>query len=826
MTISILFRFPPMTPLSLVPSFARFFMSAATLGCALLGLTLSAQHGAVVARLDLSNPSDFVRTDEIINLSLAQLGVEADVALTAFAEGEPLRSQAWDADGDGKNDTFSIVSDFVPHGAIMVEVRRGAGARFEGPDRVQAEISRKTGGAWEGREYIGGTFENVRKLSPPEGHTDHSWFIRYEGPGWESDKVGYRFYLDWRNGFDIFGKTTTELVLQDVGQDGFDSYHELHDWGMDILKVGDAIGVGGFGHWNGESLERVSEVAGWETEITANGPVWAQIRTLYKDWNSSAGTTRLTSQLRIGVGSRITWVDLDLEDPVPHMATGLVKLPEGERIEGPTDIPMLAWSYLATYGEQTLNGDDLLGMAILFRKPDFREFNEDAHNHLVVLRPDRSQLEYGFLAAWEREPDGITSRDEFLAYLDETIERLNRPIRVRMKTAAGLIESEPELTAERVGKLTERLVDSVIERRGHSLFLGEPDPESKGSARWRYTTGLLTQAIYDSAGPLARPDFAAYGKALIDSYLDEDGNIATYRPETFNVDQVNSGKMLLRLSADTGDRRYEAAAARIWEQLVEHPRTSQGAFWHKQIYPHQVWLDGVYMAVPFLAGHVAAFDEDPEHFEEAVNEFEVVYEHLRDPATGLYYHAWDESREQAWSDPETGLSEEFWGRGLGWYAMAIVDTIELLPDDHPGREILKGYLRELAAALVQVQDAEAGVWYQVLDKPEGPGNYLEASGSSMFVYTLAKGIRKGWLDDSYTEATLRGYRGMLEEFLRVEADGSLSVAQICQVAGLGFGRDGSYAYYMNEPIVVNDPKGVGPFILAGLEVAGLLEELD
>jgi unsaturated rhamnogalacturonyl hydrolase len=781
--------------------------------------------GLPIATARVSNPSDFARADELVTLSLSALGLTPGQAasVVARAGGKELPLQVWDENADGTPDHLTVVLDLGPAEAVELELVSIDGTPPAFPARVQAELSHKFGGQWEGRVYQGGEFRNVETLTPPPEHTDHSFFIRYEGPGWESDKVGYRFYLDWRNGFDIFGKLTPELVLQEVGQDGFDSYHEMADWGMDILKVGSALGIGGFGYWDrqGKAIERVSEVEGWTAAVSGQGPVWAQVRTEYRDWKVAGKTVDLVSRLRIGAGSRITWVDLELPADFGAMATGLVKHPRGERLESPSDVPMVMWTYLATWGPQTLNGDDLLGMAILVRKNQLDAFREDAHNHVAVFKNNRRHLHYGFLAAWEREPDGIRSREEFVTYLERTVERLNRPARVELKVAAHLASLEQPLTADAAAAWTSRLVESVVARRGRSLALGEYNPESGAMARWTYTTGLLAHAVDEAGKRLGRDEWRDWAEDVIGSYVDAEGGVETYRRDTFNVDQLNSGKMLLRLHEKTGEARYRKAADYLHSQFDEHPRTRDGAFWHKQIYPWQVWLDGVYMAGPFHAGYLAAYAPDPD-WADVLAEFRTCYDWLRDPRSGLYFHAWDEARAQPWADPRTGLSEEFWGRGLGWYAMALVDVLEILPESAPEHGILKEYLRELAAALVKVQSPENGLWSQVLDQPGGLGNYREASASSMFVYALAKGVNHGWLGDEYRSPARRGYLGILRHFVRAAPDGSLSLDQICEVAGLGFGRDGSYGYYMNEPIVTNDPKGVGPFIFAGLEVADML----
>ena len=216
---------------------------------------------------------------------------------------------------------------------------------------------------------------------------------------------------------------------------------------------------------------------------------------------------------------------------------------------------------------------------------------------------------------------------------------------------------------------------------------------------------------------------------------------------------------------------------------------------------------------------------DGKGVKEAVHEFELVRKYCRDAKTGLYYHAWDEKAQQNWADPETGLSKYFWGRGFGWYCMAIVDMLDIVPENQPeNRKVLIDLVPEVADALLAAQDEDSGVWYQILDAPERAGNYLESSASSMFIYFLAKAINDGHLKgDKYLDATKKAYEGLIREFVEVDAKGNIRISKMCRVAGLGYGRDGSWHYYMSEPVVTDDPKGAGPFILAGIEVSKMLK---
>lgn len=337
--------------------------------------------------------------------------------------------------------------------------------------------------------------------------------------------------------------------------------------------------------------------------------------------------------------------------------------------------------------------------------------------------------------------------------------------------------------------------------------------------RWHYEVGLMMKAferLYDHTGD---ERYYEYVKHNLDQFVQPDGSIRTYDLTDYNLDQIASGKALFILHERTGEERYRRAADTLRRQLEEHPRTSEGGFWHKKIYPYQLWLDGVYMAGPYLARYGIEFD-DPEAIDQIVHEILLVTRYMRDPATGLYYHGWDESREQLWADSLTGLSESFWGRAMGWYGMALVDVLDYLPADHEGRPEIIRILQRFAESVVNVQDPVTGLWYQVLDEPQRPENYLEASASNMFIYTLAKGVRKGYLDAGYLDRARRGYRGVLDRFIEVDAEGLVNLDRTVSVGGLGGDdqRDGSFEYYMSEPIRLNDNKGVGPFIMAGLEL--------
>ncbi len=338
---------------------------------------------------------------------------------------------------------------------------------------------------------------------------------------------------------------------------------------------------------------------------------------------------------------------------------------------------------------------------------------------------------------------------------------------------------------------------------GETILMKYPDLwsiEDRDEPRWTYTFGLLTFALMDLWEYTGEERYLNYARAYVDALVDENGIIHTYNKEDYNIDKINSGKVLFRLYNLTGEERYKVAMDTLRVQLREHPRTAIGGFWHKKRYPHQMWLDGLYMGGPFYAQYAKEFNE-PVSFDEIAAWFINMEKVARDPETGLLYHAWDESREQAWANKTTGLSAHFWGRGMGWYAMALVDLLDYFPEDHPDYDALIAIINRTAQAIVKIQDPKTGIWYQVLDQGSREGNYLEGSVSAMFSYFLLKAIRKDYIEESiYLDPAKKAYEGTIENLIKVEPDGSLILSPVCASAGLGGDpyRDGSYEYYINE----------------------------
>ena len=361
---------------------------------------------------------------------------------------------------------------------------------------------------------------------------------------------------------------------------------------------------------------------------------------------------------------------------------------------------------------------------------------------------------------------------------------------------------------------SQRMADAAMARWPDGRFV----PAGQRWA-WNYELGTLLEGMDAVWTKTSDPRYFNYIKNSVDQLVSADGSIPTLRPEEHQLDNILLGRQLLLLYRVTRDPRYEKAATLLYEQLMHQPRTPSGGFWHKQRYPNQMWLDGLYMAEPFYAEYASEFHH-PEAFNDITRQFVLMYEHAHNAKTGLLYHGWDESKKERWANKETGDSSQFWARGMGWYMMALVDTLPYYPQEDPGRKKLIAQLVQVASAVARYQDAQTGLWYQVLDKAGERGNYLESSAACMFVYAFAKGVRLGYLPPSYLANAKRGYEGILSHFVKTGSGDDVSLTGTVKSAGLGGKpyRDGSYAYYIGERTVTNDPKGVGAFLLASTEM--------
>ena len=365
-----------------------------------------------------------------------------------------------------------------------------------------------------------------------------------------------------------------------------------------------------------------------------------------------------------------------------------------------------------------------------------------------------------------------------------------------------------------------RMIRSEMQRNPDATYLDGRNGERK----WNYTTGLELKSFLDASKRYELPEVVDYVRAWADTMATEKGEVYKYKKSNYNVDHICPARIYFDLHDMYGDqdKRYRRVTRKIREQIDSQPRTQSGEFWHKQIYPNQVWLDGFYMALPFYAEYTRRYgpkEQKDSLFADIVHQFTAGAENTFDPATGLFRHAWDESKSMFWCDPQTGQSAHAWGRATGWYAIALVEVLDYLPEDHPGHAVLVEQLNYLLQVLPKWADPETGMWYQVLDCPEREGNYQEATCSIMFIYAFLKGLRMGYIDRAHEDYILGLYPKFIDRFIRENADGTISMTDCCAVGGLGGKqmRKGDFDYYLSEPIIENDCKGVGPFIWASLE---------
>ena len=375
-----------------------------------------------------------------------------------------------------------------------------------------------------------------------------------------------------------------------------------------------------------------------------------------------------------------------------------------------------------------------------------------------------------------------------------------------------------------------RMVESEIARNPHPRMIDFMKP---GVVKWNYTTGLELLAMMEAAKKYDRPDFDSYAERYYDTIVQPDGSVWTYAKEKYNIDHICPGRPLFEIYERTGDVRYRMVLDTLYSQLQGQPRIAAGGFWHKKRYPHQMWLDGLYMGQPFYAEYVMRNIMPRDSVEgraqvlDIVNHFVTVARGTYDPATGLFRHAFDAERVQFWADKVTGQSLHAWGRALGWYSMALVETLQYI-DAYPESVALREILLHIMKTLPAYANPDSGMWYQVLDAPQREGNYEESSGSIMFIYAMLKGARLGYLPEEYRAEGVKLYRKFVDRFVVENEDGTLSITSCCAVAGLdteGTRRDGSFDYYLSEPVRDNDPKSIGPFIWASMEYDRAMEAL-
>ncbi len=728
--------------------------------------------GPEVAAITIENPLDRPRQAATISIAIAdleKLWLDPYKAVVAESGGKELLTQLVDLNGDEAPDELVFQLDLGARESKKLALRFGQRKPFRREDfKVYGRFVRE----------------------------------RQDDFAWENDRIARRAYgpkLETyarepltSSGLDVWVKRTPRLVINDWYMTA--DYHEDHGEGGDFYSVGKTRGCGGAGVWSGGKLHASRNFV--SSRVLANGPIRLVFELEYAAWDAGGAKVSEVKRVTLDAGQDFQRMESTFSGSGAPLTLGIgIAKHAGGSAEYEKQAGLLrSW-------EPFKDDRGNLGCAVVVPPGSSAEYQTTDSDFLLIARaPGTGPLVYYTGSAWDRAGragNQAAWADSVSAFSRE----LAAPVKVSLDKAPG---ARPWAA---------RSCDSVMARQ----------PDGLGH-KWEYDSGLVLRGCEQLFLQTGDRKYADYVKKSIDALVQDDGSIKTYRLDEYNIDQINMGKVIFRLYAEATEERektrYKKALALLREQMKTHPRTKQGGFWHKKIYPNQMWLDGLYMAAPFLAQYARVFDE-PALFDEVTHQIMLIEKLTRDAKTGLLYHGHDESREQRWADKTTGRSPHFWGRAMGWYAMALVDVLEHLPKNHPRRAAVIGVLERLAEAVSKVQDPLAGVWWQVLDAPKKPKNYLEASASSMFVYALGKAVREGWLDQKkYAPVVRRGFAGILKQFVTVDAAGKLDLNQVCKVAGLGGNpyRDGSYEYYTSTEIVSNDPKGVGAFILAGVEM--------
>jgi unsaturated rhamnogalacturonyl hydrolase len=726
-----------------------------------------------VAILTVTNPTNAARSSETLSVNLAELRrcwAEPHQVLLVDSAGTPVLSQLVDLQGNGSPDELVFQTD------LAADETKKFTLRFGKP-----------------------------KTLTPEQFKVYGRFVRerHDDFAWENDRIARRMYgpeLETfpeepltSSGIDVWVKRTPRLVINDWYMTN--DYHLDRGEGADLYSVGPSRGCGGLGIWSKQSLYVSRNFT--KSRVLANGPLRLVFELSYAPFDAAGLRLTETKRVTLDAGKNFERYESTFESngtkPVLSVGIGIARHRGTEVQIDPKGTWMRTWERLS-------EKDGHLGCAVVL-PPNIRATPQhtDSDFLLVVDTTKGGPLVYHAGFGWDKSGVVVDA-----TAFTEMVQRVSReaatPARLSLSAGSG---AKP---------WSARACEAMIDRRPDAI-----------TGHWAYDVGLVLMGCQRVAQRNDSPKFRQFVKRTVDDLIAPDGSIKGYDPQEYNLDHLNMGNVLFSLLQEARDpgekRRYERALSLLRSQMKTHPRTLDGGFWHKQIYPHQLWLDGAYMAGPFLAKYAAVFKE-PSLYDDVARELIVLERHTRDPKTGLLYHGWDESRTQRWADPSTGRSPSFWGRSIGWYAMALVDVIDLMPKTHAKRGALLAILDRLAAAIAATQDRQAGVWWQVLDAPRRDKNYLEASASAMFVYALSKGVNRGWLESGrYAPIAERGYRGILGKFVDVDDKGWLDLRNVCKVAGLGGTpyRDGTYEYYTSTEVVTNDPKGVGAFVVASLE---------
>ncbi len=734
---------------------------------------------AVTSELKADRPSETITLDwKMLASRLPSLKPDY-VTVKDHQTGKQIASQCVDVDGDGDTDELVFQSDFIarePTRAFIIE------ASAERATSMESKVFAR---------YV------------PERDDDFAW---------ENDRIAFRMYgkaLEPRltsSGIDVWTKRTRNLIINKWFKMGDDAYHKDHGEGLDMYSVKLSRGCGGSGIWDGKRLHVSRNYKTWK--VIANGPVRAIFELTYEPWDVNGVKVSEVKRITLDAGQNLNRIEstlkFDGKNNSLDFAIGVARHKDWKQ-ESDFSKEQGWFSRWENTGE---NG--FLGCAVLIdpkkitgqTDEEVAGLADEDGNHLVITtaQSGKSVLYYAG-AGWDRSGD-FRDKAAWHSYLDRFARRLRLPLKISFLRKGN----------DSMKPMAKRVAGSVL--------AGYPDPRDLNLRGWDYHNGFFLSSLFELWERDKDAKYLKYIRDWVDLYVDEAGRIdeKAYKKAERQLDDILPGRLLVSLYRLTGEEKYRKAAFYLTDQLREQPRTGDGGYWHKNVYPHQMWLDGIYMASLFSIEFAEAFKE-PRSFDEACHQIALVYRHTFDSKTGLLYHGWDESRTQVWANAETGASPEFWGRAIGWYAMALVDSLDKLPKDHAKRGELINILKSLASSLARHQDAKTGLWYQIIDKGERSDNWHETSASSMFVYALAKGARMGYIDARYLDAAKKAYQGILNNHVYTDQAGRFYLTGTAWIGTLNPKvSKGDYDSYVKTARQLNDIKGVAAFLWASLEM--------
>lgn len=758
---------------------ARLFL---TLCCCLLPLQVQARV-AQEAVFVVANPAKTLRCSETIEISWQDLlkrlpACSPDrLALTDLNTGKKVVTQIMDVDQNGQPEFLLLQTDFTRDDPIKT-------FRLTLSDQAAAHTS----GLLYGR-FV------------PERKDDFAW---------ENDRIAFRMYgksLEVEtvsSGIDVWVKRVPYPIIDKWYAAGDAAYHTDSGEGLDFYSVGTTRGCGGSGIWNGQTLEVSKNFR--SARVLAGGPIRFQFELTYDAITSHGVSITESKRISLDAGQNFNRIEC------LYQTTGRQRIQFAAGVAIHKDWTGSAASdreqgWLSRWETSPDQGG--LGCAVIFEPKSLQEFRELEADHLAICSATTGQpVRYYAGAGWSKSGP-FSTQEKWHAYVQQCAQNLQAPLTITWLTSAadyvarnGEPKSWARLTAASVMKTYPNPADMDVYGKG-----------------WTYTNGYFLHGLYRLWEKEKKADDLSFIKKWLDAFIDENGKLAPqeYKPEEFKLDDIEAGKVALLMFQNSADKRYLAACEQLLEQLQKQPKTSDGGYWHKRVYPWQMWLDGVYMGDAFAMQYAAALRQ-PKYFDEAVRQIELIACHTRDGKTGLFYHGWDEKKNPVWADPVSGASPCFWGRAIGWYAMALVDGLDALPSQHPARVRLLTLLQELSASLIKYQD-KSGLWYQVVDRGQEPDNWHETSCSAMFCYTLARGVHQGYLQPRYLKNAQNAFKGLCDHHVFFDDQGLLYLTGTVKIGTLNFASSkGDYHYYVNTDCRINDFKGVAAFLFAALEL--------